>query len=106
MQKTITITINGKEYPCRQTLGAMLRFKRETGKEVTEMDVGSITDTLTFLYCCIKSECKNENIEFNMSFDDFADALSPDDLEEWTKANQESNGADGAPADNEEEKKS
>lgn len=106
MQKTITITINNKEYPCRQTLGAMLRFKRETGKEVTEMDAGSITDTLTFLYCCIKSECKNENIEFNMSLDDFADALSPDDLEEWNKANLEGNAADDAPADNEEEKKS
>lgn len=106
MSKTITITINNKEYPCRQTLGAMLRFKRETGKEVTEMDAGSITDTLTFLYCCIKSECKNENIEFNMSLDDFADALSPDDLEEWNKANKEDDAADGAPADNEAEKKS
>ena len=96
MSKSITININNKEYPCRQTLGAMLRFKRETGKEVTEMDAGSITDTLTFLYCCIKSECKNENIEFNMSLDDFADALSPEDLEEWNKANAPEDGADEA----------
>ena len=84
----------------------MLRFKRETGKEVTEMDAGSITDTLTYLFCCIKSECKNEGIEFNMSLDDFADALSPEDLEEWNKANQENNAADSTPTDDDGEKKS
>ena len=33
----IEIMINGKAYPCRQTMGAMLRFKKETGKEVTEL---------------------------------------------------------------------
>lgn len=35
--KKIEIKIDGKEYPCRQTMGAMLRFKQETGKEVTEI---------------------------------------------------------------------
>ena len=30
----IEIMINGKAYPCRQTMGAMLRFKQETGKSV------------------------------------------------------------------------
>ena len=32
----IEVTINGTAYPCRPTMGAMLRFKKETGKEVTE----------------------------------------------------------------------
>ena len=65
--KKVEITINGKSYPCRQTMGAMLRFKRETGKEVTDMDGGSLTDVCTFLWCCIVSACKADGITFDMS---------------------------------------
>ena len=32
----IEVTINGAKYPCRPTMGAMLRFKKETGKTVSE----------------------------------------------------------------------
>ena len=49
----IEIMINGKAYPCRQTMGAMLRFKRETGRDATQMDGGSINDICTFLWCCV-----------------------------------------------------
>ena len=48
--KKIEITINGKAYPCRQTMGAMLRFKQETGKEVTELG-NSFSDLCVFLWC-------------------------------------------------------
>ena len=37
----IEVKINGKSYPCRPTMGAMLRFKKETGKEVTEISNGN-----------------------------------------------------------------
>lgn len=84
--KKVEITINGKSYPCRQTMGAMLRFKRETGKEVTDMDGGSLTDVCTFLWCCIVSACKADGITFDMSLMEFADAVSPDDMSEWTKS--------------------
>ena len=32
----IEVTINGAKYPCRPTMGAMLRFKKETGKTLTD----------------------------------------------------------------------
>ena len=67
-------------------MGAMLRFKRETGKEVTDMDGGSLTDICTFLWCCIVSACKADGITFDMSLMEFADAVSPDDMSEWTKS--------------------
>lgn len=67
-------------------MGAMLRFKRETGKEVTDMDGGSLTDICTFLWCCIVSACKADGIPFDMSLMEFADAVSPDDMSEWTKS--------------------
>lgn len=78
----ISITIEGKRYPCRQTMGAMLRFKRETGKEVTEI-TGSVTDMLTFLYCCVESCCKTEGVEFGMTLEDFADRLDISDVTGW-----------------------
>ena len=84
--RKVEITINGKSYPCRQTMGAMLRFKRETGKEVTDMDGGSLTDICTFLWCCIVSACKADGIPFDMSLMEFADAVSPDDISQWTKS--------------------
>ena len=67
-------------------MGAMLRFKRETGKEVTDMDGGSLTDICTFLWCCIVSACKADGIPFDMSLMEFADAVSPDDISQWTKS--------------------
>lgn len=36
------IQIKGKEYPCRVTMGAMLRFKRESGKDIREIDQSDI----------------------------------------------------------------
>ena len=31
------ITIDGKDYPARFVMGAMLLYKRETGKEVSDL---------------------------------------------------------------------
>lgn len=82
--KKIKIKIDGKEYPCRQTMGAMLRFKQETGKEVTEIG-GNLSDICTYLFCCVASACKKDNVSFDMSLMDFADSITPDDLNQWTE---------------------
>lgn len=81
----IEVTINGKAYPCRQTMGAMLRFKQETGKEVTDIDAG-LSDMCTFLWCCVVSACKADGVEFGMSLLDFADSLTPEEMEDWSKS--------------------
>lgn len=61
--KKIEIKIDGKEYPCRQTMGAMLRFKQETGKEVKEIG-GNLSDICAYLFCCVASACKKDNVPF------------------------------------------
>lgn len=81
----IEIEINGKTYPCRPTMGAMLRFKKETGKELTEMTDGNLSEFTTYLWCCIVSACKHDGIPFEMSLMDFADSISANDLEKWTE---------------------
>ena len=87
----IIINIDGKDFPCRPTMGAILRFKRETGREVTEMN-GSIEDLCTYLWCCVCSAAKREGVKFDMSLMDFADKLDPDTLMQWAKTQQQQEG--------------
>ena len=78
----------------------MLRFKQETGKEVTEIDPGSFTDLCTYLWCCVKSASKAEGKDFNLSLIDFADNVTPDDATAWAEANKEK--SDGESTENSE----
>lgn len=98
----ITVVIDGREYPCRPTMGAMLRFKKETGKEVTEMRGDSFSELCAYLYCCVASASSADKVPFDMTLMEFADALNPDDLTAWANAVQ-SSGESGASG---EEKKS
>lgn len=100
MKTNIEVTINGKVYPCRPTMGAMLRFKKETGKEVTEITTDNFSDLCTYLYCCVASASAADKVPFDMPLMDFADALSAEDMENWAKAMQE-----GAAKNGEAEKK-
>lgn len=92
----IEVTINGVAYPCRPTMGAMLRFKRETGKEVTEIDASSLEDLCAYLYCCVASASAADKIAFDMTFLEFADSLNPEDMNSWVAAMQVT--ADGSVA--------
>ena len=85
----IEVTINGAAYPCRPTMGAMLRFKKETGKEVTEITSNSLTDLCAYLYCCVVSASAADGVDFKMSLMEFADALNPEDMTAWATQMQQ-----------------
>lgn len=89
------ISIGKKVYSCEQTMGALFRFKQETGREITEIDTQSITDVCTFLWCCVVSAAKRDGKEFNMSLMEFADSVSPEDMMKWVTEMQ-GDGADDA----------
>lgn len=72
------IEINGKQYPCRVTMGAMLRFRNEAGKDVTQLNSDDIGDLVTLLWCCVASASNADGVEFDMSLMDFADSLDPE----------------------------
>lgn len=80
----VEILINGVAYPCRPTMGAMLRFKRETGKEVTEIVGDNLSDLCTYLYCCVCSASAADKVDFNMTLMEFADSINPEDMQAWT----------------------
>lgn len=77
---TLKVTINGVSYPCRMTMGAMLRFKRQTGREVTEVSMDSLSDLAVLLWCCVVSSCNADKIEFNYSLEDFCDNISQEEM--------------------------
>ena len=88
------ISINGNEYPCRITMGAMMRFKNETGKDVSKMDTTDVTEQVTLLWCCIVSASKADGVEFGIGLMDFADMLDPETLKGFYTSMEEEEGAD------------
>ena len=82
----LTISINGTEYECTPSMGAMLRFKQETGREITEMSPTSPSDLFTYLWCCVASAANRRKKSFELSLMDFADAIMPEDFAHWAEA--------------------
>lgn len=82
--KTIEIEIEGKTLPLRATMGAMKEFKKLTGKDPKDMEVDSAVDMSTFIYCCVKSACRKDKVNFDMSLDDFLDSVDVDTINEWS----------------------
>lgn len=76
--KNLSVTINGEEFPVRMTMGALVRFKQETGKELAEAE-GTV-DNATLLWCCIKSACNREGKGFDYSILDFVDNIDVDEI--------------------------
>ena len=91
------VKIGGKEYPCRITMGAMLRFRRETGYDVNQIKSDNVADLIIFIWCCTISACNADGVEFDFSLDDFADRLDPTALNSFYQ--------DMAEGDGDEEKK-
>ena len=81
MKKAINIQVGDRTYPFRMTLGAMLRFKRATEKEVTDLDDHNIEEVATLLYACLASASAADKVPFNVSFDEFCDLVSVEDIE-------------------------
>lgn len=89
MDKRVEITVNGEAFPCYQTAGAMLRFKDLTGKEVSEIKPRDISDLVKFIWCCVVSACSREKREFPLSLMEFADSLTPGQMQAWQRDNTE-----------------
>lgn len=77
------IMYQGRELPCRMTMGAMVRFKKETGRDVSAIENGDIADLILLLWCCIKSACNADGESFDVSFELFADSLDAEVLQDF-----------------------
>lgn len=80
------ITLKGKNYPCRLTMGAMMRFKKLTGKEVSQIEGDDVSSMTTFFYSCVASASKADEVDFPYDLETFADLIQPADFEGFNKA--------------------
>ena len=72
-------TSDGKRWPLRLTLGALRRFKAETGREVS--DAKGASDMAVLIWCCVKSTCNADGIEMDMDEETFLDKIETDAIE-------------------------
>jgi hypothetical protein len=79
------IRIGGKEYPLRMTMGALIGYKQETGREVSELSDGGLEDVLTFLWCCVRSACRADGVDFELSREEMADRMEAEDFAGWQR---------------------
>ena len=79
--KAVTIEIKGRPYPCYPTAGAMLRFRRMSGKEVTAINPENMEDLGLYLFCCAKSASKREDVPFEFRDEtEFLDCVLPENI--------------------------
>lgn len=89
--KKAELIVNGVAYPCGTlTMGALLRFERETGKNAMvmlspeELKKGiSFSDLGTLMWACAASATRAEGREFKIACIDFLDACPPEMAEAW-----------------------
>lgn len=79
----IKISIKGKEYPCGFVMGALLMFKRETGKDVSQLKQTDLEDLLMLMWCCVKCASQAEGKEFPLDFETFCNTITPAMVSEW-----------------------
>lgn len=84
-----TITIKGKTYPCYITNGAMLRYKRSTGEDVSKMTTDDTAKMIEFMYHCVASASHAGNVDFDLDLETFADLTTPADLQAFSEVIQE-----------------
>lgn len=76
------ITFNGKQYPCRMTMGALRRYKQIEGEDISRIG-NDVAKVGTLLFCCIKSACTADGIAFDYEIEDFADMVTVQQVGEF-----------------------
>lgn len=89
MKKNIhLIEIEGREYPVRMVMGALLMYKRQTGDDASAMDPDDVEALLTLFYCCVACACKAEGVEWPYTFEEFCNVITPQDVAAWNRSMQ------------------
>jgi hypothetical protein len=78
-------------------MGAMMRFRQETGADIRELTGTDTADVLTFLWCCVASACSVDGVDFPLSALDMADRMSMDDFAAWQGVVAGSGSGEAAP---------
>jgi peroxiredoxin family protein len=75
------IKINKKEYPIRVTMWALLTFKRDKGKPVTDLKQDDLEEMLYYSWLCVRGACMQDAVTFDMDFEEYVKQVEGDPLE-------------------------
>ncbi len=75
------VKIKGKDYPITPTMWALLQFKRDKNKNVSEIPPDDIELMLYYTWLCVKGACFQHNIDFNLSFEEYVESVEGDPTE-------------------------
>ena len=89
MAKLTNLTIRGKEYPCRVTMGAMVRYKAQTGKDISTMQDGVLAAMVLFIWCFVAAAFNADDVAFDMDYQKFADSIEPDQIDGFMETGDE-----------------
>ncbi len=78
------ITLDSKEYPISRTMGAFLRFKELTGKDVSQVG-NEMADVIALLYTFVECGCRIQKVEFPYNVQEFADRIDVSQMAELKK---------------------
>lgn len=95
--KKLTIKVGSEVFPCYPTMGAAVRFKDLTGRDIDDMK--GTSDFAKYIYCCAKSASRREKKDFDMSLEDFCDNILIEDLNDLNKEMAAANDTDGTDGD-------
>lgn len=87
------MVLYGVTYPNRTTMGAMIDFKRETGKEVNDIDT-DIELLTRFMFCCVRSACRADKVPFDLSFEEMADGMDLADFAQFQESMNKDSASD------------
>lgn len=83
MKKTTITLSTGETYPFEFTMGAMLLFKKETGKEATEADFSSLSELLTILWGGVVAATEATGGNCPYTLQQFANRIDNQTLVKW-----------------------
>ena len=67
----MAVKIKGKEYPIETTMWALLQFKRDKGKALSDLTDDDEEDMVYYTWLCVKGACMRAGMDFDMSFEDY-----------------------------------
>lgn len=83
------IKLLGKEYPYTASMGALIRYKEVSGKDVSEDTDADASSVILMMWCGVKAACSALDITFDMDLQQFTDALEPEEFIAFLKSNSE-----------------
>lgn len=83
---SVAINVKGVSYSCEPTLGGMIRFKKTTGKEVTDLDPTNLEELAVYLWACAASNAVAEGKEFDYDAQSFADHIPVATMNQWVQS--------------------